>query len=117
MGIQYRSSRKCPKQRERRRSRKRRRYLACATLKRHSTTLSFTLPISQAEKPTLVSPGAQSAIRALARNGLKIGRIEDVTPTPTDSTRRGGGRRGRRLRTIERIGVGEAAQLLRVVCL
>merc|ERR1712032_226085 len=55
MGIQYRSSRKCPKQRERRRSRKRRRYLACAILKRHSTTLSFTLPISQAEKPTLVS--------------------------------------------------------------
>merc|ERR1712060_112184 len=42
-------------------------------------------------------PGAQSAIRALARNGLKIGRIEDVTPPPTDSTRRGGGRRGRRL--------------------
>jgi len=33
-------------------------------------------------------PGAQSAIRALARNGLKIGRIEDVTPIPTDSTRR-----------------------------
>lgn len=42
-------------------------------------------------------PGAQSALRALARNGLKIGRIEDVTPIPTDSTRRGGGRRGRRL--------------------
>ena len=42
-------------------------------------------------------PGAQSAIRALARNGLKIGRIEDVTPIPTDSTRRKGGRRGRRL--------------------
>ena len=42
-------------------------------------------------------PGAQSAIRALARNGLKIGRIEDVTPTPTDSTRRKNGRRGRRL--------------------
>ena len=42
-------------------------------------------------------PGAQSAIRALARNGVRIGRIEDVTPIPTDSTRRGGGRRGRRL--------------------
>ena len=42
-------------------------------------------------------PGAQSALRALARNGLKIGRIEDVTPIPTDSTRRSGGRRGRRL--------------------
>jgi small subunit ribosomal protein S14e len=42
-------------------------------------------------------PGAQSALRALARHGLKIGRIEDVTPIPTDSTRRWGGRRGRRL--------------------
>merc|ERR1712048_1433137 len=42
-------------------------------------------------------PGAQSAIRALARNGVRIGRIEDVTPIPTDSTRRKGGRRGRRL--------------------
>ncbi|EAS05144.2 40S ribosomal protein S14 (macronuclear) [Tetrahymena thermophila SB210] len=42
-------------------------------------------------------PGAQSALRALARSGMKIGRIEDVTPIPTDSTRREGGRRGRRL--------------------
>ena len=42
-------------------------------------------------------PGAQTALRALARLGLKIGRIEDVTPIPTDSTRRAGGRRGRRL--------------------
>nr|BAN65015.1 40S ribosomal subunit protein S14, putative [Babesia bovis] len=42
-------------------------------------------------------PGAQSALRSLARSGLKIGRIEDVTPIPTDSTRRRCGRRGRRL--------------------
>ncbi len=42
-------------------------------------------------------PGAQAAMRALARLGLKVGRIEDVTPIPTDSTRRKGGRRGRRL--------------------
>ena len=42
-------------------------------------------------------PGAQAALRALARFGLKIGRIEDVTPIPTDSTRQAGGRRGRRL--------------------
>ncbi|KAI9255584.1 ribosomal protein S11-domain-containing protein [Phascolomyces articulosus] len=42
-------------------------------------------------------PGGQSALRALARSGLRIGRIEDVTPIPTDSTRRKGGRRGRRL--------------------
>lgn len=41
-------------------------------------------------------PGAQSALRAIARNGIKIGRIEDVTPIPTDSTRKGA-RKGRRL--------------------
>ena len=44
-----------------------------------------------------LGPGAQTALRALARLGLRIGRIEDVTPIPTDSTRRAGGRRGRRL--------------------
>jgi small subunit ribosomal protein S14e len=44
-----------------------------------------------------LGPGAQTALRALARKGIKIGRIEDVTPIPTDSTRRKGGRRGRRL--------------------
>lgn len=42
-------------------------------------------------------PGGQSALRALARAGMKIGRIEDVTPVPTDATRKKGGRRGRRL--------------------
>lgn len=41
--------------------------------------------------------GAQQALRALARAGMKIGRIEDCTPCPSDSTRRKGGRRGRRL--------------------
>lgn len=35
-----------------------------------------------------IGPGAQSALRALARAGMRIGRIEDVTPVPTDSTRR-----------------------------
>lgn len=42
-------------------------------------------------------PGAQSAIRALARAGLKIGKIEDVTPIPHDGTKPKGGRRGRRV--------------------
>lgn len=42
-------------------------------------------------------PGAQAAIRALARAGLRIGRIEDVTPLPHDGTRGKGGRRGRRV--------------------
>jgi small subunit ribosomal protein S11 len=32
-------------------------------------------------------PGAQATIRALARAGLEIGRIEDVTPVPHDGTR------------------------------
>ncbi|MGF3554329.1 MAG: 30S ribosomal protein S11 [Thermoplasmatota archaeon] len=41
--------------------------------------------------------GAQSAIRALVRSGLKIGKIEDVTPIPHDGCRRKGGRRGRRV--------------------
>lgn len=42
-------------------------------------------------------PGAQAAIRALARTGFKIGRIEESTPIPHDGTRRPGGRRGRRV--------------------
>ncbi|MFW9778754.1 MAG: 30S ribosomal protein S11 [Candidatus Heimdallarchaeota archaeon] len=42
-------------------------------------------------------PGAQAAIRALARSGLHITRIEEVTPIPHDSTRQRGGRRGRRV--------------------
>ncbi len=55
-------------------------------------------------------PGAQAAIRALARatsnkdddpdSGLgafRIGRIDDVTPIPHDTTRKKGGKRGRRV--------------------
>jgi small subunit ribosomal protein S11 len=41
--------------------------------------------------------GAQPAIRALARAGMRIGRIEDVTPLPHDTCRKKGGRRGRRV--------------------
>lgn len=41
--------------------------------------------------------GAQPAIRTLVRAGLRIGRIEDVTPIPHDGTRKKGGRRGRRV--------------------
>ena len=42
-------------------------------------------------------PGAQAAIRALARGGFKIGKIDDVTPIPHDTTRKKGGKRGRRV--------------------
>ena len=41
--------------------------------------------------------GAQPAIRSLVRAGLRIGKIEDVTPIPHDTTRKSGGRRGRRV--------------------
>lgn len=41
--------------------------------------------------------GAQAVVRSLARMGLRIGKIEDVTPIPTDTTKRPGGRRGRRV--------------------
>ena len=46
--------------------------------------------------PPNPGPGAQAAIRALSRMGLKIGIIEDVTPIPHDGCRKKGGRRGRR---------------------
>lgn len=42
-------------------------------------------------------PGAQAAIRMIARAGLKIGRIEEVTPIPHDGCKAKGGRRGRRV--------------------
>jgi hypothetical protein len=56
-------------------------------------------------------PGGQAALRALARAGMRIGRIEDVTPTPSDSTRRKGGRRGRRLETPRASGAGGLSRL------
>lgn len=42
-------------------------------------------------------PGAQAAIRALSRQGLRIGIIEDVTPMPHGGCRKKGGKRGRRV--------------------
>ncbi len=48
-------------------------------------------------KKKIPGEGAQPAIRSLVRSGLRIGKIEDVTPVPHDSTRKKGGRRGRRV--------------------
>lgn len=42
-------------------------------------------------------PASQSAIRGLARSGIKILKIEDTTPIPHDGGRRPYGRRGRRV--------------------
>ncbi len=41
--------------------------------------------------------GAQAVVRSIARMGIRIGKIEDVTPIPTDTTKRPGGNRGRRV--------------------
>lgn len=48
-------------------------------------------------KSTSPGQGAQAAIRSLTRSGLRIGRIEDVTPIPHNGTKKKGGRRGRRV--------------------
>ncbi len=47
--------------------------------------------------PMNPGPGAQAAVRALSRKGLKIGLIEDVTPHPHGGCRKKGGKRGRRV--------------------
>ena len=47
--------------------------------------------------PKSPGPGAQAAIRALSRIGLRIGKIEEVTPEPHNGCRAKGGRRGRRV--------------------
>jgi len=67
----------------------------CKTLGINS--LHIKLRATGGNRTKTPGPGAQSALRALARSGMKIGRIEDVTPIPTDSVRGPGGRRGRRL--------------------
>ena len=47
--------------------------------------------------PKNPGPGAQATIRTLSRVGIRIGKIEDVTPEPHNGCRAKGGRRGRRV--------------------
>lgn len=47
--------------------------------------------------PNNPGPGAQAAVRTLSRMGMRIGTIEEVTPIPHDTTRKKGGKRGRRV--------------------
>uniref|UniRef100_A0A3Q3E6V3 Small ribosomal subunit protein uS11 n=1 Tax=Labrus bergylta TaxID=56723 RepID=A0A3Q3E6V3_9LABR len=44
------------------------------------TALHIKLRATGGNRTKTPGPGAQSALRALARSGMKIGRIEDVTP-------------------------------------
>lgn len=46
--------------------------------------------------PNAPGPGAQAAIRGLARRGMRIGNIEEITALPHDRCRKRGGKRGRR---------------------
>jgi small subunit ribosomal protein S14e len=71
--------------------------VVCSETFRESVTGNKRVNYATGNGTKTPGPGAQSALRALARSGMRIGRIEDVTPTPSDSTRRKGGRRGRRL--------------------
>ena len=48
-------------------------------------------------KSKIPGQGAQPAVRALARAGFKIISIEETTPISHDSSRKKGGRRGRRV--------------------
>jgi len=47
--------------------------------------------------PRTPGPGAQAAVRGLARNGLRIGGTEEITGLPHDGCRKKGGKRGRRV--------------------
>ncbi len=47
--------------------------------------------------PKNPGPGAQAFIRTLSRVGIRIGKIEEVTPEPHNGCRAKGGKRGRRV--------------------
>ncbi|MHC1611340.1 MAG: 30S ribosomal protein S11 [Candidatus Methanospirareceae archaeon] len=71
--------------------------LAEKVKERGITGIQVRVKAAAGRKSGRTAPGAQAAIRAFARAGLRIGRIEDVTPIPHDGTKRPGGKRGRRV--------------------
>uniref|UniRef100_A0A2K6T6G9 Small ribosomal subunit protein uS11 n=1 Tax=Saimiri boliviensis boliviensis TaxID=39432 RepID=A0A2K6T6G9_SAIBB len=68
--------------------------LAAQDVELDITALHIKLQATGGNRTKTPRPGAQSALRAVACSGVKIGQIEDVTPIPSDSTHRKGGRRG-----------------------
>ena len=56
------------------------------------TGIHFKVRAPGGNKQRNPGPGAQATIRAFARAGIKISRIEDVTPIPHDGTRPKGGK-------------------------
>jgi len=71
--------------------------LADKLRERGVTGIRVQVKAATGRKSRTTAPGAQAAIRAFARAGLRIGKIEDVTPIPHDGTKRPGGKRGRRV--------------------
>ncbi len=61
------------------------------------TNIHINIRAPGGNKTKIPGQGAQPAIRALARAGLRIGSIEDTTPIPHDTIRPKGGKRGRRV--------------------
>ncbi len=71
--------------------------VAAAAIEKGITHVNIKIRAPGGYGPKTPGVGAQAAIRAFARSGFKIGTIEDVTPIPTDTIRKPGGRRGRRV--------------------
>jgi len=57
---------------------------ATAAKDRGITKIDIAVRAPGGNGPRTPGPGAQAAIRALARSGLRIGRIEEVTPIPEE---------------------------------
>lgn len=71
--------------------------LADDLLSKNITKVIVKVRAPGGQKSKTPGPGAQPAIRALSRAGLRIVDIEDVTPIPHDGCRPKGGKRGRRM--------------------
>ena len=71
--------------------------VATTAIEKGVTNINIKIRAPGGHRSKIPGPGAQAVVRALARSGIKIGSIEDVTPMPTDTTKRPGGRRGRRV--------------------
>jgi small subunit ribosomal protein S11 len=71
--------------------------IAAAAKAKGITEISIRIRAPGGHNSKSPGPGAHSVVRMLARSGLNVKRIEDVTPVPTDTTKRPGGRRGRRV--------------------
>ncbi|HUC38960.1 MAG TPA: 30S ribosomal protein S11 [Candidatus Acidoferrum sp.] len=71
--------------------------VAAAAKERGITHINITIRAPGGHGAKTPGPGANAVVRVLARSGLIVNRIEDSTPIPTDTTKRPGGRRGRRV--------------------